>query len=252
MKGSLMFVVYADSNGKSKTGASLASISANNLQSDVTLSPRIATEHSEPSYNKSISYEFMDGSGIFNGTIVANFLCHNCLVWQGGSLDVNSKTQPFIYAVGPDQLQLDSNALDAGLRRHEHYGQFTMDMVSATGDPAGFPGDLSKPRNSTTTTKDHNDYDYGSPTHAVFMVVAFVILLPFGAAYLRLNNVLWHSVMQSIGAVGAVVGIGVSLNISQEYNRVSRRSFHATIIQSQQLTVYSPSITIQRTSLLDC
>ena len=163
----------------------------------------------------------MDGSGIFDGTIVAKGICHDCFEWEGGSLDVNSSAQPFTYAVGPDRVRLDSNAIDAGLRRHEHYGQFTMDMVAATGDNAGFPGDISKDRKSTTNGKDENDYDYGSTTHAVFMVVVFVIVFPFGAAYLRLNNVLWHWIMQTIGILGAIVGIGVGVNISQEYNRVS-------------------------------
>lgn len=100
-----------------------------------------------------------------------------------------------------------------------------MDIVSATGDPAGFPGDISKNRNSTATGKDSSDYDYGSTAHAVFMFGVFVILFPFGAAYLRLNSVTWHWIAQSLGVVGAIVGIGIGLNVSQEYNRVSRCGF---------------------------
>jgi len=119
-------------------------------------------------------------------------------------------------------VQLNSNAFDAGLRRHEHYGQFTMNMMSATGDPAGFPGDISKNRNSTSSGKDTDDHDYGSTTHAILMVGVFVILFPFGAAYLRLqNSVMWHWIMQSLGVLGTFVGVGIGLNLSQQYNSVS-------------------------------
>jgi len=135
---------------------------------------------------------------------------------------VKAPSQPFFYAVGPSDVDLNSNVPDAGLRRHEHYGQFTMNMLSATGDPAGFPGDKSQNRNSTSTGKDTNDHDYGSSAHAVLMVVVFVILFPFGAAYLRLqSSVRWHWIMQSLGVLGTLVGVGIGFNLSEQYNKVS-------------------------------
>lgn len=192
---------------------------------DITLSPRVSTGYSEPSYNKSISYKLLGGTGIFDGAMIVRGICNDCLAWGGGSLDLKATSQPFFYAVGPDDVQLNSNALDAGLRRHEHYGQFTMNMVSATGDPAGFPDDISQNRNSATSGKDTDDHDYGSSAHAVIMVVVFVIVFPFGAAYLRLqNSVMWHWIMQSVGVLGTLVGVGIGLNLSQQYNNVSIHS----------------------------
>jgi len=168
----------------------------------------------------------LGGSGIFDGVFVARVICHDCLAWGGGSLDLKSTTQPFFYAVGPDDVRLNSNAFEAGLRRHEHYGQFTMNMVSATGDPAGFPGDISKNRNSTASGKDTNDHDYGSTIHAILMVGVFVIVFPFGAAFLKLqNSVMWHWITQSIGVVGTFVGVGIGINLSQQYNKVSIDGF---------------------------
>ena len=169
---------------------------------------------------------------------MAQGICHNCLRWEAGSLDVNSKVQPFFYAVGPGDAQLDSNAFDAGLRRHEHYGQFTMDMVSAKGELAGFSVSKNRTwnRNSAASGTDTNDHDYGSIAHAILMVGVFVILFPFGAAYLRLqNSVMWHWITQSVGVFGTIIGIGIGLSLSQEYNKVSKGRFGGTILDAKRL-----------------
>ena len=192
------------------------------VSSDVTVSSRIAAGHSEPSYTKDIHYELRHDSGIFDGTMVASWICHNCASWHGGSLDFNSTNSSFIYAVGPDNADLTSSEMDAGLRRHDYYGKFTMDLLAAQGDPANFPTDLSKNDNATASGGITDDHDYGSSAHAFIMACVFVIIFPFGAAYLRLqSSVKWHWVAQVIGVVGALVGTGIALNISQMYNRVS-------------------------------
>ena len=190
--------------------------------SDVTLSSRISAGHSEPSYTKDIQYELRNDSGIFDGTMVARWTCRNCASWDGGSMDFNFKNSSFIYAVGPDDADLNSNEMDAGLRRHRSYGKFTMNLLAAQGDPANFPADLSKNDNATASGGITDDHDYGSSAHAFIMACVFVIIFPFGAAYLRLqSSVKWHWVAQAIGIVGALIGTGIALNISQMYNRVS-------------------------------
>ena len=192
------------------------------VSSDVTVSPRISTGHSEPSFTKDIHYELRNGTGIFDDTMVAQITCHNCNSWNGGSLNFNSTNSSFIYAVGPDDADLNSNEMDAGLRRHDHYGKFTMNLLAAQGDPANFPIDLSKNDNATASGGITDDHDYSSSAHAFIMACVFVIIFPFGAAYLRLqNSVKWHWVSQAIGVVGALVGTGIALKISQMYNRVS-------------------------------
>ena len=190
--------------------------------SDVTVSPRISAGHSEPTYTKDIHYELRNGSGIFDDTMVAQIKCHNCASWHGESVDFNSPNSSFIYAVGPDDADLNSNRLDAGLRRHEYYGKFTMSLSAAQGDPANFPADISKNDNATASGGITDDHEYGSSAHAFIMACVFVIIFPFGAAYLRLqSSVRWHWVAQAIGVIGALVGTGIALNISQMYNRVS-------------------------------
>ena len=218
-----MFIIYPDGAGKSM-GDIISMILELSLtvSSDVTVSPRISAGHSEPSYSKDIEYEIQHDSGIFDDTMVASLICRNCASWHGGSMDLSSQNYSFIYAVGPDDVNLKSNEMDAGLRRHEYYGKFTMNLFAAQGDPAGFPTDLSKNDNATASGGTTDDHGYGSSAHAFIMACVFVIIFPFGAAYLRLqSSVRWHWVAQAIGVVGALVGAGIALNISQLYNRVS-------------------------------
>lgn len=140
------------------------------------------------------------------------------------SVNLTSTNSSFIYAVGPDDADLRSNAKDAGLRRHAEYGEFTMNLLASSGDPAGFPVDLSRSDNATANGGIHDDHDYGSSAHAFIMALVFVVIFPFGAAYLRLqSSVRWHWVAQAIGVIGAIIGIGIGLNISQMYNKVSIR-----------------------------
>lgn len=105
MAGSLMLIAYSAADGH-----------------NVTLSPRLGPYHSEPTYTKDVSITLLPGSGIINDTYVVNGKCSGCRKWNGGSIDLKSKAQPMIYAVGPgDNLQ--SNAPDAGIRRHEDFGE---------------------------------------------------------------------------------------------------------------------------------
>ncbi len=77
MKDSLMFIVYTAANGR-----------------NVTVSPRIGTGHSEPTYTTDVSVFLLPGSGLINDTYIINAKCHGCRKWKGGFLDLKSKTQP--------------------------------------------------------------------------------------------------------------------------------------------------------------
>lgn len=189
---------------------------------DLTLSPRVGTGDVEPSYyyNKTSSIELKAPTGIQDGRYVVTGICHNCRGWHSGNIDFNSTAQPMIYAVGPDELYLNSDAKDAGLRRHDYYGTFTMDLQTAWGDPAAFPlGNLSEAE--ATDRKGYNDHEYSSSVHAVFMVGAFVVMFPVGVFYLKvIGNVRWHYYTQALGVIVVVVGAGLGLGVSHYYNRV--------------------------------
>lgn len=58
MRGANIFVMYADSTG-----------------ANVTLSPRLGVAHKEPNSDTSAQVTLLDGSGITDGQMVANFKC---------------------------------------------------------------------------------------------------------------------------------------------------------------------------------
>ena len=124
MAGSMMFVVYTSSDGKSE--CSRGSVKNEDLNSqrslDITLSPRLATGHNEPSYSTNIQVSLLDGSGIANGTYTANVRCQNCTSWPTGSLNLKSTAQSWIYAIGPSN-SFKSDSQTATIQRHEQYGK---------------------------------------------------------------------------------------------------------------------------------
>ena len=152
-----------------------------------------------------------------------------------------------IYAVGPDYADLQSNAKDAGLRRHEEYGKFTINLQASRGETGQFPVDITKTDNATADGGTTDDHDFGSSAHAFIMAGVFVIIFPFGAAYLRLQSgVRWHWVMQAIGVLGTIIGIGIGLEISTMYNRVCAETLDhqkskLTYISVQALQLGSPA-----------
>ncbi|KAL8950057.1 MAG: hypothetical protein Q9222_003880 [Ikaeria aurantiellina] len=224
MKDAFMLVAYTNKDGKS-TILHSATVWCTRLMLDldITLSPRVGTGHVEPSYykNNTMSLELKDGTGIKDGRYVINAVCHNCKGWNSGNIDFNSTSQPMIYAVGADGLFLNSDAKDAGLRRHDFYGSFTIDLQAASGDPLLFPpSDLSN-ANATATGHEHNDHEYGSTVHAIAMIGTFVAIFPAGTFYKKvLGHVRWHWLTQAFGVVVVLVGAGLGLGISHYYNRV--------------------------------
>ncbi|KAI4253080.1 MAG: hypothetical protein L6R42_007714, partial [Xanthoria sp. 1 TBL-2021] len=159
-------------------------------------------------------------SDIQDGRYLAVGVCHNCKEWQSGSVDFDSTTQPMIYAVGPDDLHLNSDAQDAGLRRHTYWGSFTIDLRAARGDPAAFPPNELNTRNATAKGDEHNDHEYTSSLHAVAMAGTFVLIFPLGTFYkMIMGNVRWHWITQALGLIIVLVGAGLGLGMSRHYNR---------------------------------
>ena len=225
MKNALMLVVYANKSGKSMIQNTSDAFSGGlNASLDVTLSRRVGTGHVEPiSYEPTnSSIEILDGTGIIDGQYVVNAQCHNCRVWNRGQIDFASNSQPMVFAAGPDDLNLNSDASDAGLRRHDFYGSFNIDLVAAQGDPTPWPpADLSM-RNATATGHTHSDHEYSSSVHAVVMAGTFVVIFPLGIFYMKiLRNVRWHWIAQAFGVLVVIVGAALGLSMSRYYNRVS-------------------------------
>ncbi|KAL9615348.1 MAG: hypothetical protein Q9167_000176 [Letrouitia subvulpina] len=193
---------------------------------DITLSPRVATGHVEPSEygygNGNWSLDLLPPTDISDGRYRVTGVCHNCQQWTRGTIDFNSTNQPMIYAVGPDDLSLNSDSRNAGLRRHDYWGSFRINMQAATGDNVPWPPDTSRTSNATENGRPHNDHEYASGLHGIAMAGTFVVILPVGALYLRtMGKIRWHWISQTIGIIAMVIGAALGLSLSHFYNRVS-------------------------------
>ncbi|KAI0811480.1 hypothetical protein GGR55DRAFT_643299 [Xylaria sp. FL0064] len=192
---------------------------------NVTLSPRQCHDHTEPVYNASIAVTALPGTGLLNDTtFVYNGVCANCRAWShGGKIDVASAAQEMAYAMGPTQ-DVRSDDLRLSVKMHSDYGAFTMDLVRATGSGAGgvpvIPHENVTSDGAVLQSSETGQIDSKAVLHAVFMVLAFVGMWPFGILVLRVGgSVKWHGVNQSVAFGLVFVGSILGFIISTTYNR---------------------------------
>ncbi|KAF2247367.1 iron reductase domain protein [Trematosphaeria pertusa] len=236
MKGSLMWVVYKSEDEKG-----------------ITLSPRTATGHVEPSYERDIPCNLDDTEGARptgivdrNGKsyFIVNALCHNVNnrasfkrslarreaddLDSDGILNFDNDKQNFIFACGPTDRHLHDDSKEVGIRRHTLYGGFTMDLKSATVESsidaqkalAAFDTGAWQMKNAQLVSGPEKDRDWSSGIHSLLMCGTFVILFPIGVVFLRLlEKVMWHAIMQGIGVVFIVIGVGLGIYVGREYNQ---------------------------------
>ena len=163
----------------------------------------------------------MQDSGILNDTYWVNAYCQNCTSYlPTGIFDVTSRSQPFIYAMGPPN-DMRSDSLSATIQRHELYGTFEMDMVQATGQ-SGIPSSIptTDSSGSSETTDPKIDHDYAAIAHALSTTIAFVVLMPLGILSLRvLEKVRWHWINQVAASCIALAGGGIGIYLSMTYEQ---------------------------------
>jgi hypothetical protein len=234
MKDSLIFAAYASENG---TG--------------VTVSPRVATRHSEPSYAKDVDLQQIWPAGLngsntigSDGRLRADAVCRNCTSWLSGNrnLDLTNTAAPFIFAVGPSK-EMRSSSLTASMRRHDFYGHFTMNMTAATSSEEGA---VPPPNSKNGTYELHGaseakdmtaDSSHAPAAHALIMIAAFVFLFPLGSLVLRvLHKALWHGIVQILAVVLITVGFGLGIYLSTQYNKVCQTHHGKTSGHSNVMT----------------
>ncbi len=233
MKDSFMFIAYPSANGL-----------------DTTISPRLATGHTEPVYDSSLeihkvyndTYAPNANTVTDNGTatIIAHAMCRNCSTWMTSngprSLDTNSKAQPFIFALGPN-VTFRSDSPEASIPKHAFVGNFNMNMRHATNFtgwygrvPAPNVPDFPFPPNDTAfasfaSTPAFNLKTLDDPlpgVHGALMMISFVLLFPIGAVVMQfLKKVLWHAAIQVVGFCMVFGGFGVAVKVARLYNKVS-------------------------------
>ncbi|KAF7875135.1 hypothetical protein EAF04_002307 [Stromatinia cepivora] len=207
MRGSNIFVMYADSTGK-----------------NVTLSPRRGVGTVQPNFDASTQVTLLDGSGIINGRMVANFRCSNCNSWNGGSMSFIDASSEWIWGHRTGAALL-SDSVNTNIGFHDRYGVATLNLQTAAGgksanpfltaEPVSTPNQTSFGSSGASTGLSH--YKKMLIAHGVLGSLAFVILFPLGAVAIRIcnfRNLLWLHAGWMVGAymiVLASLGMGVWL-----------------------------------------
>ncbi|KAJ9209771.1 hypothetical protein DTO166G4_8623 [Paecilomyces variotii] len=207
MKDSLMIILYSNEHGD-----------------NVTVSPRLCSGEQEPVFSSSLDVVILPGSGIADNTMTVNARCTNCSHWKTGSLDLQSTSQPWIFALGPkaaDSILLKSDSKSASIQRHSEYGRFSMNMKQATGGTGGIPSSLTTATGSQQDGHISHDSNWPAIIHGLAACVAFVVFMPLGVIFLRIfpSSVRWHWVNQTLASILAIVGILFGFYLSTMYTK---------------------------------
>ncbi|EPS30423.1 hypothetical protein PDE_05374 [Penicillium oxalicum 114-2] len=208
MADSMMILVYSSADGK-----------------NVTVSPRLASGEQEPEYSSSIDVTLLEGTGLANNIMTVNARCNNCTTWKTGSLDLQSSSQPWNFALGPTGSSvrlLRSDSKTASIERHSKYGVFKMDMVHATGGSDGLPSTSSYAQSQGTESEEFtSDSNWPSIIHALAACIAIIFLFPFGAILLRVfpQSVRWHWVNQTLSTGIAILGLILGFYLSTQFTK---------------------------------
>ncbi|KAL2758177.1 hypothetical protein ACRALDRAFT_1061398 [Sodiomyces alcalophilus JCM 7366] len=211
MAGSLIFLVHLNAAGDG-----------------VTFSPRLGRGHYEPEHFAALEYDVLNGTGVEGDYMTFNARCRDhCRSWPGGSLDVFDPDQKAIYALGGPRAPVRSDRPDAPLGIHRDVGVFHIDL-RRTNDEAEVAtrlDDDSVTRGATLIRSGKAGRRHLQSTfHAVFMILAFLGLLPVGVVLIHVGGwVRWHAFNQVLAFILVAVGFGLGVSNSLLYQRA--RSF---------------------------
>ncbi|KAK4121653.1 iron reductase domain protein [Parathielavia appendiculata] len=206
MPNALMLVMYASGDRKG-----------------VTVSPRIATGNMEPVWSPSVELTLHSSTIDEYSDMVVNGTCHRCrpLIKQIDS------ASPMMFAVGPS-LDLSSDEPDARIRRHIAYGQFTMDLVRATGPGgigSGFSGNASS---GATLAADglRQDSNKAATAHGILYAIVALAVAPFDSLVAGALGSRWawlHGVTASVYLAFVFGALVPGVLVSREH--VATRQF---------------------------
>lgn len=139
MRNANIFIIYPDASG-----------------TNVTLSARLGVGQIEPKYNSNAQVTLLEGSGISNGKMTANFRCmlffltsttfsgraianktresivgSSCANWGTGTMDLTASSTSWIWALKGTSAK--SNSLSESLSRHDNSGNLNFNLQFAKG-----------------------------------------------------------------------------------------------------------------------
>ncbi|ROT41216.1 CBD9-like protein [Sodiomyces alkalinus F11] len=210
MPGSLIFLLHLNAAGD-----------------NVTFSPRTARGRYEPEHFAALEYDLLDGTGVDEGGYMTlNARCRDhCRSWPGGAVDAFDPDQKAIYALGALGAPVRDDDPDAPLGIHRDVGVFHIDL-RRTNDVAGEEvatrlDDDSVTRGAVLVRSGRGGNRHLQSTfHAIFMIFAFLGLLPAGIVLIHIGGwVRWHIFIQVVAFVFVVVGVGLGVSTSLLYQR---------------------------------
>ncbi|KOS20305.1 hypothetical protein ESCO_006133 [Escovopsis weberi] len=216
------------------SGALFLMLYQNEAGTNVTFSPRLAYGNYEPQFYPDLEVDVLDGTGIVDNDLVFHARCRkHCRSWPSGKtskgyIDVSSPNSKAIYAIGPEE-RFKNDAKDAPLKMHEEYGSFTIDMKRTQGRPhLPVLTEDSENEGTTLSTRTSGRSDWKAIVHGVFMIVAFIALLPGGAIMVRVEKLAkFHKFVQAAAVLLILAAFGLAIPMSFYYQRSrSFRSLH--------------------------
>lgn len=195
MDGSVMFFIYPST--------------ANNK---VTLSVRQAKDHTPIPTN--MYQTSLLKSSVQNGTMSAT------ISWKAenrtfaGKLDIGQHKQPLIWALGPNQ-HIASSDTNFNVLQHADasHGVLFADMPYSQ-NPTSVQPDLAGSTQNVNMQPQPAYYHNLVVIHALALCTAFLVFFPIGVIGLRwrwTHGFYWHWIVQTVGVVAALVGLGVAI-----------------------------------------
>lgn len=210
MAGGQFFIVYTSADGQ-----------------NVTVSPRLGTGHDEPHSGNAANVTRLSGSGVQNGSMIANIRCSNCETWNGGSMDFSGSSAGWMMA-SKEGSSLDTDDIDADISQHTFNHDFSWDFTTAKGGSDANPflsynATADQTSSSTSSSGNSTGEDGGTSTatavHAILASLVFVVWFPSGSILLRFSSyrpVLIHGAFQATGYVLWLVAFGLGIWIARD------------------------------------
>ena len=207
MTNANIFLMYGSADGK-----------------NVTISHRTTSNHAIPTYNGGADLTLLEGSGVSNGTMVANVRCGSCSGWSAGKMDLQSGSDSdWVYALLRGST-IYSDDLNIAINKHSMQGSFQWRLMHATGGSSTNPfvsPDAANSDTKTTTsapgTTLQSSFIRMRLAHGVLACLVFVGILPLGAIVVRLAGKPWmHGGIQGFGLAVYIIAAGLGFHLANQ------------------------------------
>ena len=209
MKGAQIFLMYQDGNG------------------NVTLSTRAGKGEFMPLYTPMSDVELLEGSGVVNGSMVANVRCGSC-----NSLDLTSETNWIAAWRSGDPI--DNTSPSATISEHDVHTTLKVNLggasiasnsnpfLSDSASKGSSSGAISSSDSGSDSGDDGDDSNTLPYAHGIIMTVVFVFAYPVGAMFMPAIGKWWfHASWQMLAFLAMWAGFGIGYIASRNQDIVS-------------------------------